>query len=263
MPITKKTAALTKQNLNSNLKSLDNAKKFDYRELITSIFNISYYHSQRILEKILDEFFKKLVNEFGIISYSRITDKNILQIKRRMLEELILYINTKMNQDSSLKNLLQNIEDYYKEEKLNSVAQIDSLLYDSLKMNIHDSFNFIEIFALTLISNKNTQSTLMKKYGIYSDVYKPKGKKIKKDIDLIYYYIPIMLERLETSYGIKKSGKSDQKAAVYETIKFLEKKGDIKKLQNNPEKIYKSWTKVSKQYISRFLSRKSREILSK
>lgn len=224
-------------------KKRANSTKYRQEELIASLFFINFNNSFRLVEKIVDDLFKSMETDFGIIRNSTYIVKYNRIIKKFFVEFIVNELNWLMNRDQRLNKIIQNIEKYYKDVSFKKNDPMEDFLSDILKMNIDKYLLAIKIVSLASISNKKLKLEQMKSVGIRIEPYKPKGSKVSWERDLIYRQIPIQLRELQSQYGKNRKGKSDNKAAVYKAIDFLERKNVIKKYKYDPKNIYDNWKK--------------------
>jgi len=208
---------------------------FNHDPLNLTLFQAYYRKTYNLVYEIVREFISNLISENN---FEIKENESYKQIVNAIHNYFSLKIFEKIKTDKTLDNTL---------EKYESSTRCDEkteLFYKHiLERHTEEYIQLIKTFSLIFI--KKNQKDILQKLGIYKQ-YKPSGNKREREIEIIYSSIPFTQERLiKENLGVIE-GKSDIRAAVFETIKRLEDSKNIDKLKYNPEEIYESYLQSNK-----------------
>jgi hypothetical protein len=208
---------------------------FNQDPLNLTLFQAYYRKSYNLVFKIVENFIFNLDSENN---FEVTENENYKHIVNAIHNYFSLKIFEKIRTDKTLDNKLEKYEsDTHCDEKT-------EIYYKHiLQFHTEEYIQLIRTFSLFFL--KKNQKDIMQKLGIYNH-YKPSGSKKEREIKIIYSSIPFTQERLiKENLGVIE-GKSDTRAAVFETIKRLEDSNNIDKSKYNPEEIYESYLQSNK-----------------
>lgn len=208
---------------------------FNHDPLNLTLFQAYYRKTYNLVFEIVENFICSLNSDN---SFEFTENENYKQIVNAIHAYFSLKIFEKIKTDKTLDNKL---------DKYESNAHCDEkteIYYKQiLQFHTEEYIQLIRTFSLFFL--KKTPKDIIQKLGVYNQ-YKPKSRKREQEIEIIYSSIPFTQERLiKENLGVIE-GKSDIRAAVFETIKRLEDSKNIDKLKYNPEEIYESYLQSNK-----------------
>jgi hypothetical protein len=210
-------------------------QSFNQDPLNLTLFQAYYRKTYNLILKIVEEFITGLKTGYDIEIKD---DPNFKPAIESIHNFFSIKIFEKIKTDKTLDNTLEQFESDNNEERKSGIFYKNVLL-----LQLEEYFQLIRTFSLIFINEH--PKDFIHKLGIYNQ-YKHKKNTNANELEIIYSSIPFSQKKLikENSGVIK--GKSDIKAAVFNTIRRLEESNNIEKSKYNADKIYKSYLKLNK-----------------
>ncbi len=210
-------------------------QSFNQDPLNLTLFQAYYRKTYNLILKIVEEFITGLKTGYNI----EIKDNPDFNPAIKAIHNFFsIKIFEKIKADKILDNTLEQFESDNKEDGKSGIFYKNVLL-----LHLDEYFQLIRTFSLIFIDNH--PKDFIQKLGIYNQ-YKNDINNKADELEIIYSSIPFSQKKLiKENLGVIE-GKSDIKAAVFNTIKRLEDSNNIEKSKYNADKIYQSYLKLNK-----------------
>ena len=213
----------------------DHSQNFNQDPLNLTLFQAYYRKTYSLILKIVEEFISGLKIEYALEIKDNPNFKPAIEAIHNFFS---LKIFEKIKIDKTLDNMLEQFESLSNDDGKSVILYKDVLL-----LHLEEYLQLIQTFSLILI--KKSPKDFIHKLGIYNQYRHDINNKVN-ELEIIYSSIPFSQKKLiKENFGIIE-GKSDIKAAVFNTIKRLEESNNIEKSKYNADKIYQSYIKLNK-----------------